>query len=113
LTNLGQKGRTKIRRVNMKIDAIIRHCFTGIALAGMLAPGAAAQSSSVGPTDQQADQHDLNKERHDRNQDQRDINHDRRDLNQDRRDRNADNRDISGIGDSSPNVERMAAIVRT
>ncbi len=71
----------------MKIETIIRHCLTGIALAGMLASGAAAQSSSVEPTDQQADQHDLPKDRHDRNQDQRDINHDKRDLRKDHRGR--------------------------
>jgi hypothetical protein len=81
----------------MKSERFLRCSVLGLAVAGLLAVGAYAQTATPAPQQQDThqDRRDLNKDRVDRNKDQRDINHDRRDVNKDRVDRNKDQRDIN------------------
>src|SRR5712691_7077917 len=87
-------GNQNSRRLSMSVEKIARKCLIGLALAGLLATGAWAQSDD-GKGDLKSDTKDVRKDRKDLRKDRKDIRNDQKDLNKDRIDRNKDRRDLS------------------
>ncbi len=78
----------------MSVEKIARRCLIGLALAGLLATGAWAQSDNSN-SDLKNDKKDLRKDRKDLHKDRKDIRNDQKNLNRDRIDRNKDRRDLN------------------